>query len=203
MIRRSTAFHGAMRRRRSVRDFSNRAVPSEVIDACIAAAATAPSGANNQPWHFVVVTDPELKKRIREGAEEEEREFYTRRAPDEWLEALAPLGTDATKPFLETAPYLIVIFAENFRLDAEGNKKRNYYVTESVGIATGMLIAAVHDAGLVSLTHTPSPMRFLNDIVDRPANERPYMILVVGFPAEDAAVPDIEKKPFDEIVTHI
>jgi len=203
MLRRSSEFHREMRRRRSVRDFSDRPVAQDVIDQCIAAAATAPSGANHQPWHFVVVSDPGVKRRIREGAEDEEREFYTRRAPDAWLEALEPLGTDARKPFLERAPYLIVIFAENFAVDAEGNKTRNYYVTESVGIATGLLIAAVHDAGLVSLTHTPSPMRFLNEILSRPANERPYMVLVVGYPAEGAEVPDISRKPFDRIVTHV
>jgi len=203
MLRRSAGFHRDMERRRSVRAFSARPVSREVIDNCIAAAGTAPSGANRQPWHFVVVSDAEAKKRIRKGAEAEEREFYARRAPEPWLGALEPLGTDARKPFLETAPYLIVIFAEHFARGSGGDKTRNYYVTESVGIASGLLIAAVHHAGLVSLTHTPSPMRFLNEILGRPANERPYMILVVGYPEEDVVVPDISRKPFDEIVTHV
>jgi nitroreductase len=167
------------------------------------AAGTAPSGANRQPWHFVVVSDPEIKRKIREAAEKEEEAFYTGRAPDDWLEALQPLGTDAHKPFLETAPYLIVIFAQSYELAADGSKIKNYYVQESVGIATGLLITAIHHAGLVSLTHTPSPMGFLNKILGRPDNERPYLILVVGYPAENATVPDISKKSLEEIATFV
>ena len=167
------------------------------------AAGTAPNGANRQPWHFVVVSNPDIKKRIREAAEKEEEAFYSGRAPDDWLEALAPLGTDANKPFLETAPYLIVIFAQTYELSKDGGKTKNYYVQESVGIATGLLITAIHEAGLVSLTHTPSPMGFLNEILGRPLNERPYLILVVGYPDKEAQVPDISKKSLDEIATFI
>ena len=156
-----------------------------------------------QPWHFVVVSDPEIKRRIRDGAEAEEREFYETRAPQEWLAALAPLGTDAEKPFLETAPYLIVIFAQSYGLLPDGRRVKHYYASESVGIATGILITAIHNAGLASLTHTPSPMGFLNDILDRPSNERPYLVLVVGYPAEDATVPVISKRPFEEITTFV
>jgi nitroreductase len=156
-----------------------------------------------QPWHFVVVSDPEIKKKIRNGAEAEDREFYSGRAPAEWLEALAPLGTDEHKPFLETAPYLIVIFAQSHGLLPDGRKVKHYYAQESVGIATGMLIAAVHHAGLASLTHTPSPMGFLNEILGRPSHERPFLILVVGYPAEGATVPDISKKPLEEIATFV
>ena len=203
MIRRSQAFYDLMRGRRTVRDFSNRVVPREVIENCLRTAGSAPNGANMQPWHFVVVNDPVIKRAIREGAEEEERKFYSQRATPEWLEALAPLGTDEHKPFLETAPHLIVIFAQSYGVDADGKKIRHYYVQESVGIATGMLIAAVHEAGLVSLTHTPSPMGFLNDLLERPSNERPFLILVVGYPAEDARIPDISKKSLDEIATFL
>lgn len=192
-----------MQRRRTVRYFSDREVPREIIEDCLLAAGTAPSGANLQPWHFVVVSDPAIKQRIRVEAEKEEREFYTRKAPQEWLDALAPLGTDANKPFLETAPYLVVIFSQSYGVLADGRKVKNYYVQESVGIATGMLITAVHNAGLVSLTHTPSPMGFLNEILGRPANEKPFLILVVGYPAEDAVVPDIGKKPLEEIATFL
>ena len=203
MIRRAHAFYDSMRRRRTVRDFSSRAVPREVIENCLRTAGSAPSGANMQPWHFVVVSDPDIKRAIREAAEEEERRFYSQRATPEWLEALAPLGTDEHKPFLETAPYLIVIFAQSYGVDEEGRRIRHYYVQESVGIATGLLIAAVHNAGLVSLTHTPSPMGFLNELLERPSNERPFLILVVGYPAKDARVPDISKKSLDEIVTFL
>ncbi len=196
---RARSFRDEMRRRRTVRDFSDREVAREVIEACIEAAGTAPNGANMQPWHFVIVTDPEVKATIREAAEQEEHEFYTRRAPPEWLEALAPLGTDEHKPFLETAPYLIAIFAESYSVRPNDKKVKNYYVTESVGIATGILITALHHAGLATLTHTPSPMRFLNEILGRPENERPFLLLVVGHPAEDALVPDIDKKPLEEI----
>lgn len=201
MKRRAAAFGDDLQRRRSVRHFSDRLVPREIIEDCLRAAASAPSGANMQPWHFVVVSDPELKRCIREGAEAEEQEFYRERAPQEWLEALAPLGTDENKPFLETAPYLIVIFVQRYGTLPNGRKVKHYYPQESVGIATGILVAAVHNAGLASLTHTPSPMGFLNDILDRPANERPFLMLVVGFPSDDAVVPDIGRKPLDEIVT--
>jgi nitroreductase len=200
---RSGAFLDEMRRRRTVRHFSDRTVERHVIDNCLLAAGSAPSGANLQPWHFVVVSDSAIKQQIRKAAEEEEREFYGGRAPQEWLDALAPLGTDADKPFLETAPFLIAIFAQSYGLLPDGRKVKNYYVQESVGIATGMLITAVHHAGLASLTHTPSPMGFLNTILNRPVNEKPFLLLVVGHPAEDARVPDIGKKPLDEVATFI
>lgn len=194
-------FHESMRRRRTVRDFSDRPVPRDAIEWCLRAAATAPSGANLQPWHFVAVSDPGTKHRIRVAAEEEEREFYARRAPKEWLEALAPLGTDADKPFLERAPWVIAIFSQLYGVLGRGRKVKHYYAVESVGIATGLLIAAVHQAGLVSLTHTPSPMGFLNDILGRPANEKPFLLLVVGYPEVNASVPDIGRKPLDEVVS--
>jgi nitroreductase len=203
MRQRATDFREQMQRRRTVRQFSDRDVSREVIEECLRVAGSAPSGANLQPWHFVVVSDPAIKRRIREDAEKEEREFYTERAPREWLDALAPLGTDEHKPFLEIAPCLIAIFAQNYGLLPDGRKVKNYYVQESVGIATGLLIAAIHNAGLVSLTHTPSPMGFLNDILGRPANEKPFLLLVVGYPADEAVVPAIGKKPLDEIVTFI
>jgi nitroreductase len=201
MRRRASAFREEMQCRRTVRYFSNRLVPREVIEDCLLAAGSAPSGANLQPWHFVVVSDPAIKRQIREAAEKEESEFYHGRAPQEWLEALAPLGTDEHKPYLATAPYLIVIFAQSYGLLPDGRKVKNYYVTESVGIATGMLITAIHYAGLVSLTHTPNPMGFLNQALERPENERPIMILVVGYPAENAVVPEIGKKSLQEIAT--
>ena len=200
MLARARAFRDEVRRRRTVRDYSPEPVPQDVIDACIEAAGTAPNGANRQPWHFVVVRDPAVKRRIREAAEKEEVDFYEHRAPPEWLAALAHLGTDEHKPFLETAPVLIAIFAERYEL-REGDKLKNYYVTESVGIATGILITGLHHAGLATLTHTPSPMGFLNDILGRPVNERPFLLLVVGYPAEDALVPDITKKPLDRIAS--
>lgn len=203
MIARSAAFLADLRRRRTVRQFSDRPVPRVVIDNCLAAAATAPSGANLQPWHFVVVSDPALKRRLRAAAEVEEREFYSHRAPQEWLDALAPLGTDERKPFLETAPYLIVIFAQRYGLLPDGRTVKHYYAQESVGIATGMLIIALHHAGLATLTHTPSPMNFLNDLLGRPENERPFLILVVGYPAAGAVVPEIGKKPLEEIATFL
>lgn len=196
---RAAAFAAEMARRRTVRDFDPRPVERGVIEDCLRAAGAAPSGANRQPWRFVVVTDPATKRRIREAAEAEEREFYGRRITPEWREALAALGTDERKPFLEEAPALIVVFAETHGVSAEGETSRNYYVAESVGIATGFLIAAIHHAGLASLTHTPSPMRFLNSILDRPARERPFLLLVVGHPAADARVPDIRRKPLGEI----
>ena len=203
MKSRASAFYDEIRRRRTVRDFSDRPVPFEAIEDCVRAAGTAPSGANMQPWHFVVVSDPSVKKRIRVEAEKEEEEFYERRAPQEWLDALAPLGTDRNKPFLETAPYLIVVFAENFGLLADGRRVKHYYATESVGIATGILVTALHHAGLATLTHTPSPMGFLNEILDRPENERPFLVVVTGYPAEDAMVPKITKKSLDEIATFV
>ena len=200
---RAEALLDELRKRRTVRDFSDRPVPRKVIETCLLTAGSAPNGANRQPWHFVVVGDPDVKRAIREAAEEEERAFYSGRAPDEWLDALKVLGTDADKPFLERAPYLIVIFAESYELAEDGTKTKNYYVTESVGIATGMLITAIHRAGLVSLTHTPSPMGFLNETLGRPTNERPFLILVVGYPESDAAVPVIGKKSLEEIATFI
>lgn len=203
MRQRALAFYDQMRRRRTVRDFSSRPVPRDIIETCLRTAGTAPNGANMQPWHFVVVADPQIKHQIRLAAEAEEREFYERRAPDDWLEALAPLGTDADKPFLETAPYLIVVMAQSVGLGPDGQRVKHYYVQESVGIATGLLITAVHHAGLASLTHTPSPMKFLNDILERPAHERPFLILVVGYPAENARVPAIGKKALDEIATFV
>ena len=203
MRARAGAFLAHVRRRRTVRDFSPRPVPREVIEDCLLAAGTAPNGANRQPWHFVVVSDPAIKSQIRTAAEEEERAFYRDRAPVEWLEALAPLGTDENKPFLEAAPYLIAIFAESYQIGSEGKKIKNYYVTESVGIATGILITALHESGLATLTHTPSPMGFLNEVLERPSNERPFLLLVVGYPTEDATVPDITKKPLDEIATFL
>ncbi len=203
MKRRAAAFHADIRRRRTVRDFSDRPVPRAVIEDCLRAAGTAPNGANMQPWHFVVVSDPGIKRKIRVEAEKEEHEFYNGKATQEWLDALAPLGTDERKPFLETAPYLIVVFSQIHGLLPDGRKVRHYYAPESVGIACGFLIAAVHQAGLASLTHTPSPMGFLNTILDRPANERPFLILVVGYPAADAKVPAITKKPLGEIATFL
>jgi nitroreductase len=200
-LERAAAFCEELRRRRTVRHFSDRAVDRNVIEACLRAAGSAPSGANLQPWHFVVVSDAGLKKQIRAAAEAEEREFYRQRAPQEWLDALAPLGTDEHKPFLETAPYLIAIFAQSYGVLPDGRKVKNYYVQESVGIATGLLIAALHYAGLASLTHTPSPMGFLNTVLERPPNEKPFLLLVVGYPADDAMVPDISKKPLDDFVS--
>ncbi len=201
MVERARRFHHEMSRRRTVRDFSEREVPWEVIAECLATAGTAPSGANLQPWHFAVVRDAALKTRIREAAEEEERQFYEHRAPQEWLDALAPLGTDSNKPFLERAPYLIAVFEQVHGQLPDGRKVKHYYPKESVGLATGLLIAALHHAGLATLTHTPSPMRFLNEILARPKNEKPFLLLVVGYPASDAQVPDIERKPAREIVS--
>ncbi len=201
MRARSRAFYEEMSRRRTVREFSDREVSRDVIEDCIRAAGTAPSGANLQPWHFVVVSDPAVKRQIRVAAEEEEHEFYTQRAPQEWLDALAPLGTNEHKPFLETAPHLVVAFAERFGELPDGRKVKHYYVSESVGLATGLLIAAVHHAGLASLTHTPSPMGFLNEILGRPANESAFLILVVGYAADDCEVPDISRKELSEIAS--
>ncbi len=203
MQKRADDFYADMLRRRTVREYSDKSVPREIIEKCILAAGTAPNGANLQPWHFVVVADPEIKRQIRIEAEKEEAAFYNGRAPEEWLDALAPLGTDAAKPFLETAPYLIAIFAQSYALLPDGRKVKHYYVQESVGIATGMFITAVHNAVLASLTHTPSPMGFLNTVLKRPQNERPYLLLVVGYPANDAKIPThaIKKKSLDEVAT--
>lgn len=202
---RSAAFTEALRRRRTVREFSDRPVPRDVIEHALRAAGSAPSGANLQPWHFAVITDPSAKRRIRVAAEAEERAFYDGRAPQEWLDALAPLGTDANKPFLEIAPVLIAIFAQRHGTLPDGRQVKHYYVPESVGIATGFLIAALHDAGLCTLTHTPSPMGFLNEICRRPENEKPAILLVVGHPAADCRVPVAAgiKKPLDEIASWI
>jgi iodotyrosine deiodinase len=203
MEERAIEFRENMQRRRTVRQFSNRPVSRKVIEECLLTAGSAPNGANLQPWHFVVVSDPKVKREIRIAAEQEENEFYNRRAPQEWLDALSVIGTDEHKPFLETAPYLIVIFGKNHSHLSDGRRVKNYYVNESVGIATGFLITAIHNAGLVSLTHTPSPMGFLNDILNIPPSEKPFLILVVGYPAEDAQVPNIEKKSLQEIATFI
>lgn len=203
LLRRARAFRDDMVNRRTVRDFSDRPVAREVIRACLETAGSAPSGANLQPWTFVAVSDPDLKRRIREAAEVEEREFYENRAPRAWLDALEPLGTDWRKPFLETAPWLIAVFVRKYGLGEDGERAPHYYATESVGLATGLLIAAVHRAGLVSLTHTPSPMGFLNEILDRPDRERPFLLLVVGHPAEGAEVPDIGRKDLEEIARFV
>jgi iodotyrosine deiodinase len=197
------AFADELARRRTVRDYAPTPVPRAAIEHCLRAAGTAPSGANQQPWRFVAVQDADIKRRIREAAEAEEREFYAHRAPDEWLSALAHLGTDAHKPFLETAPWLIGIFYERFAFDAHGDKVKRYYPHESVGIATGLLIAALHRAGLATLTHTPSPMGFLNDILGRPKNEMAYLLLVVGHPAPGCRVPDIQRLALDEYASFL
>lgn len=199
MQARAEAFLTLMRRRRTVRDFSDRPVPRSLIETAIAAAGTAPSGANQQPWTFVAVADPAIKRRIRVAAEAEEQAFYAGRAGEDWLGALAPLGTDADKPFLETAPWLIAVFGQRWGVGPDGAKVKHYYVPESVGIATGFLIAALHGAGLATLTHTPSPMGFLNEILGRPDAEKASVLLVVGYPAEGAVVPRIAKKPLDAI----
>ena len=202
MLVRARGLAAELQRRRTVRDFSDRPVPRAVIEECLRAAGSAPSGANQQPWHFVAVSDPAVKRRIRVAAEAEEQEFYGHRAPPEWLEALAALGTDANKPFLETAPWLIAVFIRRFERLPDGTKRKHYYTDESVGLATGLLLAVLHHAGLVSLTHTPSPMKFLNEILGRPKDlERPFLLLVVGYPAAGAQVPDIRRKPLAEIAT--
>ena len=201
-LARAQDFAASLSRRRTVRDFAPTPVDRAVIEACLRAAGSAPSGANMQPWHFVAVADPALKTQIRQAAEAEERAFYEQRAPQDWLDALAPLGTDADKPFLETAPWLIAVFVQKWRRDAQGTKTKHYYPTESVGLATGMLIAALHQAGLATLTHTPSPMGFLCDLLGRPRDsERPFLLLVAGLPAADARVPDIQRKPLDQIAS--
>ncbi len=203
MIDSSKAFYDLMKQRRTVRDFSTDAIPAEVIDQCLQTAGTAPSGANQQPWHFVTITDSVLKSKIREAAEEEERAFYEGRAGEVWLDTLEPLGTDAAKPFLEQAPVLIAIFEQKYIIDDNGDKLKHYYSKESTGIATGLLITALHNAGLATLTHTPSPMNFLKTILDRPDGERPFLLLVVGYPADGAKVPNITKKSLNEIRTSL
>ncbi len=205
MQARASAFHEDMLRRRSVRAFSDRAVPRELIETCIAAAGSAPSGANHQPWYFACVGSAEKKREIRLAAEEEEREFYAGRAPEEWLDALAPIGTDADKPYMETAPWLICIFAQGRGGVTASDDRKNYYIRESVGIATGLLIAACQQAGLATLVHTPNPMKFLNGICDRPASEKPFLILVAGYPADGAMVPRhaLIKKPLREIASFL
>jgi len=203
MKRRVSEFLELMRRRRTVRDFSNRPVPREVIEDALRVAGSAPSGANLQPWHFVVVSDPAIKSRIRAAAEEVERSFYGEQGDQKWLEAVVPLGTGPDKPFLETAPSLIAVFEQRYGLAADGRRIRHYYPRESVGIAVGMLIAALHSAGLAVLTYTPHPMGFLNDVLQRPANEKPFVLLVVGHPAENARVPAIARKPFEEIASFL
>lgn len=199
LLERAREFYDTMQRRRTFRDYSDRPIARKVIEYCIRAAGTSPSGANLQPWHFVAVSDPAIKREIRIAAEKEEKEFYEHRAPKAWLEALAPIGTDSNKPFLENAPWLIAVFAQSFRTLPDGSRSPTYYAIESVGIATGMLVTAVHSCGLVALTHTPSPMVFLNKILDRPSHEKPFVLLVVGHPTDDALVPDISRKPVSEI----
>ena len=204
MLVRAREFADDMQRRRSVRDFASRPVPRALIEECLRAATAAPSGANQQPWRFVAVSEPGVKRRIREAAEAEEREFYARRAPPDWLEALAPLGTDADKPFLDVAPWLIAVFIRRFERRADGTKVKHYYTDESVGLATGLLIAACQRAGLATLTHTPSPMGFLNEVLGRPKDlERPFLLLVVGYPAADASVPRITRKPLSDVATFV
>lgn len=202
-LARATGYYESIRQRHSVRHFTDEPVSRRVIETCLRAAGTAPSGANHQPWHFACVSDPDVKRQIREAAEREEREFYGGKAGDDWLNDLQKMGTDASKPFLETAPWLIAIFVERFGVDEQGGKRKNYYTAESVGIATGFLINALHEAGLATLTHTPNPMKFLSRILGRPANERPYILLVVGHPAEDAMIPRAAtvKKPLEQIAS--
>ncbi len=205
MQARAVAFHHQMQSRRSVRAFSNKPVPQDIIEQCVLAAGTAPSGANHQPWYFACVGSHEKKSEIRAAAEAEEREFYSGRAAQEWIDALAPIGTDADKPYMEIAPWLICIFAQRRGGIREGEDKKNYYIHESVGIATGMLIAACHNAGLATLVHTPNPMKFLNGICGRPDGEKPFLILVAGYPSDDAMVPNhaLVKKPLGEIASFL
>ena len=199
-LRRARELYRRMDRRRSVRAFAPDPVPREAIELAVRAASTAPSGAHRQPWRFVIVDDPAIRREIRIAAETEEHESYVGgRMPPEWIEALVPLGTDWQKPFLEIAPYLVVVFAELYGVDADGAKRKNYYVKESVGIACGLFVAAIHEMGLATLTHTPSPMRFLNEILGRPENEKPFILFPVGYPAEGCEVPDLERKSFDEV----
>lgn len=199
MLDRSASYAGWMDKRRTCRDFSDRPVPREVIENIIRAASTAPSGAHKQPWTFCVVSDPGIKKQIRMAAEKEEKESYDGRMSDEWLKDLAPIGTDWHKPFLETAPWLIIVFKRSYEFEDNGHKHQNYYVTESVGLACGFLLAAIHQAGLVALTHTPSPMNFLSKILERPENEKPFLLIPVGYPAEECWVPDLDRKKLNEV----
>jgi nitroreductase len=203
MIKRSEKYLKQIQQRRTVREFSQEQVPLDVLKNCLLAAGSAPSGANRQPWHFVIVSDPDIKKRIRLSAEKEEKEFYNHRAPLVWLKDLEPLGTDENKPFLELAPHLIVIFQKKYTVRESGKKHINYYAPESVGIATGILISALHFSGVATLTHTPSPMKFLNKILDRPDSEKPFLILVTGYPSKNAVIPDIKKYPLDKITTFV
>jgi len=203
MRERVNTLYKELSRRRTVREFSDRPVPIDIIETAIKIAGTAPSGANLQPWHFVVVSGAKTKRKIREAAEAEEREFYEHRASPEWLAALEPLGTDSDKPFLETAPYLIAVFLQKYGHLEDGRKVKHYYPVESTGLATGMLITALHEAGLATLTHTPSPMKFLNEILERPTSERPFLLLVVGYPAEDARVPDIHRKALADYTSFV
>ena len=198
---RSMSFFKSLSNRRTIRDFSDKPIEREVMENCIRVAGTAPSGANMQPWHFVLISDPVIKKKIRIAAEKEEKIFYNKRAPKEWLKALSQLGTDEYKPYLEIAPYLIIIFMQKFGESNNNCKVKHYYGLESVGIATGMLITAIHNAGLASLTHTPSPMGFLNKILRRPDNERPFLLLVVGHPVKNTKVPNIKRKDIKTILT--
>ena len=201
MIDISKDFFNKIKTRRTIRDFSSKDIPVEILENAIKAAGRAPSGANQQPWHFVIVSNKKIKKSIRNAAEKEEQAFYTKRAPKEWINALKHIGTDANKPHLEKAPYLIIVFAERYSVNEKSEKIKNYYVSESVGISTGFLITALHFAGLVTLTHTPSPMKFLNKILNRPSNESAYLIIAVGYPEDDATVPVISKKQLSEFLT--
>jgi iodotyrosine deiodinase len=203
MVKRSSKFLNEMKKRRTIRNFSSKNISQKIIDNCVKTALTAPSGANMQPWHFVIVTETKIKKQIRIAVEKEEHEFYTKRATNEWLDALSILGTDEQKPFLEKAPFLIAVFAKSYNILPDGKKVKNYYVQESVGIACGILITALHNAGLTSLTHTPSPMNFLNKILNRPANEKPFMLIVTGHPSKNAKVPKIKKKSFEDCITKV
>ncbi len=201
MINRSHSFYEWMNLRRTCRDFSDKPVPAEVIEHILLTASTAPSGAHKQPWTFCVVSNGSLKKQIRIAAEEEEKESYENRMSDEWLKDLAPIGTDWQKPFLEIAPYLIVVFSRSYEVEADGHKHQNYYVKESVGLACGFLLAAIHHAGLVALTHTPSPMNFLSKLLNRPENEKPFLLIPVGYAAKECWVPDLTRKPLAAIAT--
>ncbi len=202
VITKAKAYFEDMDLRRSVREFSDKPIPKEVIEAIIKTASTAPSGAHKQPWKFCVVSSKAIKKQIRKAAEEEEMASYDGRMNEEWLKDLKPLGTDHNKPFLEIAPYLIIVFKQTYGLDNEGNKKQHYYVNESVGLACGFLISAIHQAGLVTLTHTPSPMNFLTKLLDRPVNEKPFLLLPVGYPADEIYVPDIKRKELEGVVVY-
>jgi len=199
MLEKSATYFNFMDKRRSVRHFSDKLIPLDIIENIIKTASTAPSGAHKQPWTFCLIQSPKIKHKIREAAEAEEEKSYSQRMSETWLRDLAPLGTNADKPFLETAPYLIVVFKKAYEIDSNGEKRQNYYVNESVGLACGFLISAIHNAGLVTLTHTPSPMRFLEQILDRPSNERAFLLLPVGYPAKDVFVPDIKRKPLEKV----